>query len=156
VANTYTQIYIHIVFAVKGRARLIPSDKSEQLFKYITGIVQHRGHKMLAANGVPDHVHMLIGMLPSVSISDLVRDIKAGSSNFINTQNWIAGKFSWQNGFGAFSHSRREIGRIIRYIQHQQEHHRTKPFKEEFGELLAEFAVEHDDRFVFRSAEEDD
>ncbi len=152
-ANTYTQIYIHIVFAVKGRACIIPKSRSEELFKYITGIVRRRGQKMLAINGMPDHIHIFIGMEPSVSISDLVRDIKAGSSNFVNEHRLVQGKFSWQEGFGAFSHSKHEVDRIIRYVRNQQEHHRVKSFREEYVALLTEFAVEHDMRYLFEWVE---
>ena len=118
-ANTYSQIYIHIVFAVQGRQNLIPKSKREELQKYITGIVQNRGQKMLAICCMPDHSHILIGSKPSIAVSDLVRDIKAGSSNFINENKWVKGKFNWQVGFGAFSYSRGQIDSVIKYILKQ-------------------------------------
>src|SRR3954463_3189323 len=107
--NTYSQIYIHIVFAVRRRENLIPKLHREELHKYISGIVQNRGQKMLSVFCMPDHSHILIGLLPSISVSDLVRDIKAGSSNFISKSNWIKGKFQWQEGYGAFSYSKSQI-----------------------------------------------
>ena len=148
-ANTYTQIYIHIVFAVQGRQSLIPASRREELFKYITGIVKKRGQKLIAINGMADHVHVFVGMKPTVAVSDLVRDIKAGSSGFINEKRWIPGRFNWQEGFGAFSHSHSEIDRVVRYIQQQEEHHRKKTFREEYLQVLNDFAVEYDNRYLF-------
>ena len=147
--NTYSQIYIHIVFAVKGRQNLIPKIHREELHKYITGIVQNRGQKMLAIFSMPDHTHLLTGLIPSISISELVRDIKAGSSKFINDNKWIKGKFNWQEGFGAFSYSRSQIDTVINYILHQEEHHRKRTFKEEYIELLKKFEVEYDEKYLF-------
>ncbi len=128
-SNTYTQLYIQIVFAVKGRLNLISKNHKEELQKYITGIVTKREQKMLAIFCMPDHTHILVGMKPAIAISDLVRDIKACSSNFVNEQGWIKGKFNWQEGFGAFSYSKSQINNIINYILNQEEHHRTKSFK---------------------------
>jgi putative transposase len=148
-ANTYSQIYIHIVFVVKGRQNLIPKSKREELQRYITGIVQNRGQKMLAVFCMPDHSHILTGLKPSIALSDLVRDIKAGSSNFINDNKWVNGKFSWQEGFGAFSYSRSQIDTVIKYILRQEEHHRRRTFKEEYIELLKKFEVEYDEKYLF-------
>lgn len=114
--NTYSQIYIQIVFAVKGRLNLIPKQCREELHKYITGIVQNREQKMLSVFCMHDHTHLLVGLKPSIAISDLARDIKAGSSNFINDSKWMSGKFNWQEGFGAFSYSRSHIDTVIKYI----------------------------------------
>lgn len=114
--NTYSQIYIQIVFTVKGRQNLIGKQHREELQKYISGIVQKRQQKLLSIYAMPDHIHLLVGMKPNISISDLVRDIKAGSSNFINENRWIHGKFNWQEGFGAFSYSRNQIDTVIKYI----------------------------------------
>ena len=114
--NTYSQIYIQIVFAVKGRQNLIPNQRREELQKFITGIVQKREQKLLSIFSMPDHTHLLIGLKPSISISDLVRDIKAGSSKFINDNHWVKGKFNWQEGFGAFSYSKSQIDNVIKYI----------------------------------------
>jgi REP element-mobilizing transposase RayT len=122
--NTYTQIYIQIVFAVKGRENLISKSHREELHKYITGIVQKREQKMLSIFCMPDHTHLLVGLKPLIAISDLTRDIKAGSSNFINDKKWVKGKFNWQEGFGAFSYSRSQIDTVIKYILNQEEHHK--------------------------------
>lgn len=149
-ANTYSQIYIHIIFAVQGRQNLIHKNHREELHKYITGIVQNRGQKMLAICCMPDHSHILTGMKPSISISELARDIKAGSSKFINENKWMKGKFNWQEGFGAFSYSRSQIDTVIKYILRQEEHHRRRTFKEEYIELLKKFEVEYDEQYLFK------
>ncbi|MDP1802260.1 MAG: IS200/IS605 family transposase [Bacteroidota bacterium] len=148
-ANTYSQIYIQIVFVVKGRQNLISELNRDELQKYITGIVNNREQKLLAIYCMPNHTHVLIGLKPSISISDLAKDIKAGSSNFINQQKWIKGKFNWQEGFGAFSYSRSHVENIIRYINTQAEHHRKKSFKEEYIEYLKEFEIEYDEKYLF-------
>ena len=149
-ANTYSQIYIHVVFAVEGRRNLIPKQHRETLHKYITGIVQNRKQKMLSIFCMPDHSHILVGMKPSISISNLTRDIKAGSSKFINDNKWIAGKFNWQVGFGAFSYSRSQIDNMIKYILNQEIHHKRKTFKEEYIELLKKFEIEYKDKYLFK------
>ena len=148
-ANTYSQLYVQIVFIVKGRDRLISKNNREELHKYITGIVQNRGQKLLAIFCMPDHTHLLLSLKPSISISDLVRDIKAGSSNFINEQKWVKGKFSWQEGFGAFSYSRTEVDRVVKYILNQEEHHSKKSFKEEYYDFLKDFEIEYDEKYLF-------
>jgi REP element-mobilizing transposase RayT len=148
-ANTYTQIYIHIVFAVHGRYNLIPKTIREELHKYITGIVQNRNQKMLAIFCMPDHTHILVGMKPDISISDLTRDIKAISSKFINDNRLIKGKFNWQVGFGAFSYSKSQIDSVIKYILNQEQHHKSKSFKEEYLELLEKFGIEYDEKYLF-------
>lgn len=147
--NTYSQIYVQIVFAVKGRENLISKSNREELHKYITGIVQKREQKMLSIFSMPDHTHLLIGLKPSIAISDLVRDIKTGSSNFINEKKWIRGKFSWQEGFGAFSYSRSQIDDVIKYILNQEEHHKKKTFKEEYLDFLVKFEIEYDNKYLF-------
>lgn len=152
--NTYSQIYIHIVFAVKGRENLISKEHREELHKYITGIVQKRGQKLLAIFCMPDHTHLFIGVEPSVAISDLVRDIKAGSSNFINERKWMHGRFNWQEGFGAFSYSRSQLTPVIKYILNQEEHHHTKTFKEEYIDLLEKFGITYDEKYLFEATEE--
>ncbi len=116
-ANTYTQIYVQIVFAVQGRQCLIPRDYREELYKYTTGIIKKRDQKLIAINGMSDHVHVFVGMTPTVALSDLVRDIKAGSSGFINEKKWVHGRFNWQEGFGAFSYSHTQIDQVVKYIQ---------------------------------------
>ncbi len=151
--NTYTQIYIQIVFAVKGRENLVSKKNREELHKYIAGIIQNREQKLLSVFCMPDHIHVLIGLKPSCSISDLVRDIKAGSSNFINQQKWIKGKFSWQEGFGAFSYSKSQIDAVINYILSQEEHHHKTSFKEEYIDFLNKFEIEYDDKYLFQWVE---
>jgi putative transposase len=147
--NTYSQIYIQIVFAVKGRQNLISKHNREELHKYITGIVQSREQKMLAIFAMPDHVHILVGMKPNLSISDLVRDIKAGSSKYINDNKWIQGKFNWQEGFGAFSYAKSQQDMVVKYILNQEEHHKTKSFKEEYLEFLEKFEIDYDEKYLF-------
>ena len=148
-ANTYSQIYIQIVFAVKGRQNLITKENREELHKFITGIVTNREQKLLAIFAMPDHVHILVGMKPSISISDLVRDIKAGSSKFINDSKWINGKFNWQEGFGAFSYSKSSINNVVKYILNQEERHKKKKFKEEYLDFLNKFDIDYDEKYVF-------
>ena len=148
-ANTYTQIYIHIVFAVKGRQSLIPESRKEELYKYITGIIKKRDQKMLAVNGMSDHIHILIGMKPTIALSDLVRDFKAGSSGFINEKKWLRGKFNWQEGFGAFSYSRSQVDTVIKYIMNQEQHHKKKTFKEEYIEFLKKFDLDYEEKYLF-------
>lgn len=147
--NTYTQIYLQVVFAVKGRQNLVPKQHREEIHKYITGIVQKRDHKMLSVFCMPDHVHLLVGIKPAMAISDLVRDIKAGSSNFINERKWMPGKFNWQEGFGAFSYSRSQIDHVIQYILGQEEHHKKKTFRDEYIGLLKEFDIAYDEKYLF-------
>ena len=147
--NTYSQIFIQIVFAVKGRENLISKIHREELHKYITGIVQNRGQKMLSIFCMPDHVHLLVGIKPSITISDLVRDIKAGSSNFINQQHWVQCKFNWQEGFGAFSYSKSQIDTVIKYILSQEEHHKKTTFKEEYFDFLEKFEIDYNEKYVF-------
>lgn len=147
--NTYSQMYIQVVFAVKGRQNLIARNNSEELQKYISGIVTNRAQKILAISCMPDHTHILVGLKPSIAISELVRDVKAGSSNFINKQGWIRGKFNWQEGFGAFSYSKSQISDVINYIQNQEEHHRKKSFKEEYIEFLDKFEVDYNEKYLF-------
>jgi len=153
-ANTYTQIYIHTVFAVEGRQNLIKSEHNDELQKYIAGIVSGQKQKLIAINNMPDHLHLLIGLRPDAALSDLMRDIKAGSSKFINEQHWVAGKFSWQEGFGAFSHSRSQLGTVIRYLENQQKHHARRSFRDEYVELLEKYGVEYDQRYIFKFGEE--
>jgi putative transposase len=152
-ADTYTQIYIHVVFAVEGRQYLIKQTKNDELQKYITGIVSGQKQKLIAINNMPDHLHMLVGLKPDISLSDLVRDVKANSSKFINEKRWLGGRFSWQEGFGAFSHSRSQLGAVIRYIGNQQKHHSKKSFREEYLELLEKFGVDYDRRYIFQTNE---
>ena len=154
-ANTYTQIYIQVVFAVQGRQCLIQPEHREEIYKYITGIVSNQGQKMLQINGVADHVHLLIGLKPNIGLSDLVRDIKAGSSKFINEQRWIRGRFNSQEGFGAFSYGHSQLDQIIQYIANQEAHHQRKSFKNEYLTLLRKFDIAFEDKYVFDFIEDD-
>jgi REP element-mobilizing transposase RayT len=149
-ANTYTQIYVQIVFAVQGRQSLIQRQHNDELQKYMTGIISRQGQKLIAINNMPDHFHILVGQTPNVALSDLVRGIKAGSSGFINDRRWVLGRFSWQEGFGAFSYAHSQLDAVIRYIQNQQEHHRRTTFQEEYLEFLKRFNVPHDERYTFQ------
>ncbi|KAB1232277.1 IS200/IS605 family transposase [Chryseobacterium viscerum] len=148
-ANTYTQIYIQIVFAVRGRQNLILKENREELHKFITGIVSNRGQKLFAVFAMPDHVHILVSMSPVISISDLVRDIKAGSSKFINEEGWANGKFNWQEGYGAFSYSKSSVDSVVKYILNQEEHHKKKTFKEEYLGFMEKFEIEYDSKYLF-------
>ena len=149
-ANTYTQIYIQVVFAVEARQNLIQSDRNEELQKYISGIVTRPRQKLLAIHGMPDHTHVLIGLEPDMALSDLVGDVKTGSSNHINEQKWVTGRFSWQEGFGALSYSHSQLSDVIGYIQNQEKHHAKKSFREEYLTMLEEFEVPHDERYIFK------
>ena len=149
-ANTYTQIHIQAIFAVKTRISLIQSTWKEELYKYITGIVQSTGHKMLAINGMPDHVHMFFGMRPTESLSDLMQRVKANSSSWINKSRFVKGKFEWQEGFGGFSYSKSHVTRVIKYIQNQELHHKKRTFLQEYVALLDAFEVPYDERYIFK------
>ena len=148
-ANTYLQIYIHCIFAVKGRLNLIHPPHQDELYKYITGIVTNKKQKLLAVGGMPDHVHLFLGLNHGGSLSDLIRDVKANFSRFINAQRWIRGKFEWQEGFGGFSYAHSQLHQVIQYILRQEEHHARRSFREEYLQLLRQFAVEYDERYVF-------
>ncbi len=152
-ANTYTQIHIQAVFAVKARIGLIQNVWKDDLYKYITGIVQIHKHRMLAINGMPDHVHVFFGMLPTQSLSDLLQDIKGGSSKWINKNKFINGHFEWQEGYGAFSYSKSHVDQVISYIRNQEEHHRKQTFLEEYKDFLEKFEVEFDERYIFKEPE---
>ena len=148
-AGTFSQIYIHAVFAVKGRQNLISIEWENELHKYISGIIKGKDQKSIIVNGMPDHIHTFIGLRPSMAISDLVRDVKNNSSKFINDKRWVKGKFSWQTGYGAFSYAHSQVERVYSYILNQKEHHRRKTFREEYSQFLKEFSVPHEERFLF-------
>ena len=148
-ADTYSQIYIQVVFAVQNRENNIPKNKLEELYKYITGIIYNKKQKLLAINGTTNHIHILISLKPNIAISKLIRDIKANSSNFINHNKWLRGKFKWQEGFGAFSYGHSQLNKIIKYIDKQEEHHKKKTFKDEYFEFLNKFNVEYKKEYVF-------
>ncbi len=148
-AGTFSQIYIQVVFAVKSRANLIKPEWEEQLYKYITGILRNNQQKMLAINGMPDHIHFFFGMKPSCCLSDLVRETKKSSTDFIKDNRFTSGRFNWQDGYGAFSYSRSQIDNVIRYIMNQKNHHKKKSFKEEYMDLLDKFNIQYEERFLF-------
>ncbi len=147
--GTYSQIYIQVVFAVKGRENLIANNWKNDLHKYIAGIIKGKDQKPIIVNGMPDHIHAFIGIKPSMRISDLVRDIKNNSTNFINDNKFVRGKFSWQEGYGVFSYSHSQINDVYNYIANQEEHHKKKSFREEYLELLKKFEIEYDEKYLF-------
>ena len=147
--GTFSQIYIQVVFAVKHRNSLIEPHWEDELHKYITGIIQKSGQKMLAINGMPDHIHFLIGMKPTCCLSDLVREIKKASTNLTNKKKLSKEKFNWQEGYGAFSYSHSALVSVIGYIQNQKEHHKKQSFKDEYKDFLTKFNIEHKEEFLF-------
>ncbi|KQO32649.1 transposase [Flavobacterium sp. Leaf82] len=149
-ANTYTQIHIHFVFAVKFRQAMIHNDWKDQLYKYIAGIVNNNNHKLLAINGMPDHIHILIGIRPAQSISDLLKNIKQDSSKWINKNKFLPNHFEWQEGYGAFSYSKSQLAAVINYINNQELHHKKKTFREEYIDFLEKFEVDYDKKFIFK------
>ena len=148
-ANTYTQIYLQIIFAVKGRQSLLPKSNNDELQKYITGIIKNNGQKLLAINNMPDHIHIFIGFGTTITISDLLRDIKANSSRFINEKRWFPGRFEWQKGYGAFSYSRSQLDNVVKYVMNQQQHHKRRTFREEYIDFLQKFEVEYNPKYLF-------
>ena len=148
--NTYTQIHLQFVFAVKYRNGLIHSSFKEELYQYISGIIKAHNHKLLAINGMPDHIHILVGMRPSQSASDLVQNIKANSSKWINEKKFLKVKFEWQEGYGAFSYSKSHVQNVIKYIQNQEKRHQVKTFNEEYLDFLNAFEIDYDERYVFK------
>lgn len=148
-ANTYSQVYLQFVFAVKGRTSLINPKHNDELQKYITGIVQNRHQKILAINNMPDHLHLFVGFGTTMSMADFMEEVKSISSKFINEKGWVKGKFEWQRGYGVFSYSRSQIGDVVKYIINQQEHHKKRSFKEEYLDFLKKFEVEYDERYLF-------
>jgi putative transposase len=152
-ANTYTQIYIQAVFTVQNKLSLIKNEWKEELYKYITGIVQNNGHKMIAINGMPDHLHVFIGMKPNQSLSDLMQDVKGDSSKWIHEKGFIKGRFEWQAGFGGFSYSISQIDTVVKYINNQVQHHKAKTFIEEYLDFLEKFQVPFDERYIFKPVE---
>jgi len=153
-AGTFSQIYIQIVFAVNGRQNLISEKWKVELNKYIAGIIREKNQKPIIVNGVLDHIHCFVGLKPSMAISDLVRDIKNNSTNFINNKKFFRAKFSWQEGYGAFSYSHSHIKNVYNYILKQEIHHKKKTFKEEYLEFLKKFEIEYDEKYLFKWIEE--
>jgi len=148
-AGTYSQIYLQVVFAVKGRENLISQKWRDELYKYIAGIIKNKEQKSIIVNGMRDHIHLFIGLRPSMAISDLVRDIKNNSSNFVNEKRWVKGRFSWQEGYGVFSYSHSQIETVYNYILNQEEHHLKKTFREEYIDFLERFGIEYNEKYLF-------
>lgn len=147
--GTFSQLYIQVVFAVKGRENLIQNEWKDELYKYMAGLIKGKEQKTIIVNGMPDHIHAFIGLRPAMAISDLVRDIKNNSSNFINDKKFVKGKFQWQEGYGAFSYSHSHIENVYNYILNQQKHHQKITFHEEYVDFLKKFNIEHDEKYLF-------
>lgn len=154
-ANTYTQLYVHVVFSVKGRASIILEKWKEELYKYISGIITNKNQKLMIINGMFDHVHLLIGLKPDCVLSDLIRDLKANSSKYINDNRWALGQFEWQTGFGAFTVSQSQIDKVAKYISNQEEHHRAKTFREEYITFLKAYQVDFKAEYLFEEVSGD-
>ena len=148
-ADTYTQLDVQLVFAVKGRKSLIQKSWKDELYQYITGIVQNHRHKMLRINGMPDHIHIFIGYNPTQLITKLVEEIKTSSNEFIKEKGLATNEFSWQKGYGAISYSRSHRDSVIRYINNQEQHHRKKTFREEYLRFLEKFEIEYEEKYLF-------
>jgi REP element-mobilizing transposase RayT len=153
-SSTFSQIYIQIVFAAKGRQNFLLKPWRDDVFKYMSGIIKGKNQKPIIVNGVSNHVHLFIGLKPSIALSDLVRDVKNNSTNFINEQKYLRGKFSWQEGFGAFSYAHSQIDQVFQYILNQEEHHCKKSFKEEYLDFLRKFEIEYEEKYLFAWYEE--
>lgn len=149
-ANTYTQLYIQFVFAVKYRASMLNTVWDERLRLYITAIAQNNGHKVLAINNMPDHLHLFVGLNPNQSVSQFMQVIKSESSEWINKQHFANTRFNWQEGYGAFTYSRSQIDKVVQYVINQQEHHKKVTFLDEYREFLQKFQVEYDEQYIFK------
>jgi putative transposase len=148
--NTYTQIHIQAIFAVKYRDAVIDNAWQERLHQYITAIIQKNTHKMLSVNSMPDHMHLFFGFRPTQSLSDLMQIVKGESSEWINKQKFTSSVFRWQAGYGAFSYARSQVKTIADYVQNQQQHHQKKTFLEEYEKFLKAFEVDYDERYIFQ------
>ncbi len=148
-AGTFSQIYIQAVFAVRGRENLLQKPWRDEVFKYMAGIIKGKSQKPIIVNGISDHVHLFIGLNPVMALSDLIRDVKNNTTNFINEKKFVKGKFSWQEGYGAFSYSHSQLDTVYQYILNQEEHHRKKTFREEYIDFLQKFEIEHDEKYLF-------
>lgn len=147
-ANTFTQIYLHLVFAVQNRISLINPEWKAELYKYITGIVQNNGHKLIAINGIANHLHIAVGYKPHQLIPDLLQDIKGYSSKWVNEKKFVRGKFNWQEGYGVFSFSHSQIDRVVKYINNQEQHHKKVSFREEYIQLLKKYNIPFDEKYI--------
>lgn len=151
--NTYTQMYVHVIFAVKRRESLISPKFKENLYAYITGITKNKDQKVLAINGMPDHIHMLIGFKPDCNLSELIRDIKANSSKWINQNDFLKNKFEWQSGFGAFTIGHSKIATVANYITNQENHHHKKTFREEYIDFLNAYKIQFKPEYIFEEVD---
>lgn len=152
-SNTYTQIHIQAVFAVQNRFSLISQEWKNRLYMYITSIIQKNGHKLIAINGTADHVHILFGMRPTQSLSELMKEVKGCSSKWINDERLVNGKFSWQEGYGAFSYGKSQIPMVINYINNQEEHHKKTTFLDEYKKFLELYGIQYDEQYIFKPVE---
>jgi REP element-mobilizing transposase RayT len=154
-ANTYHQVYVQLVFAVRGRQNFLKREFRQDFFRVMASMIGNLGHKSIIVNGMADHVHCLVGLNPDKKISDLVRELKTGSDHFLKDKHWVPGKFSWQNGYGAFSYSKSHLDRVYRYILNQEVHHQKKTFREEYMELLEKFEIEYKEEYLFEFYEKE-
>ena len=153
-ANTYTQIHIHVVFAVQNRTSLIKEEWESRLHQYIVGIIQNYEHKVLAIGGTPNHIHVLFGFRPTQSLSSLMQIVKRDSSEWINQNKFTKGHFSWQEGYGAFSYSKSQLVQVANYISNQKEHHKKHTFLDEYKKILQDFGIEYDEKYIFKKIDE--
>jgi len=153
-ANSFTQIHIHVVFAVQNRISLIQKSWQERLYKYIITIIQKRGHKVLSIGGMPDHIHILFGFRPTQALSSLMQEVKRDSSEWINQQRLVVGRFSWQEGYGAFSYSKSHIPQVAKYIETQEKHHKKKTFINEYKKILQDFDIDYNEQYIFKPIDE--
>jgi len=152
-SNTYTQIHIHAVFTVQNRTSLIKKEWQDRLYQYIVAIIQNNGHKVLSIGGMPDHIHVFFGFRPNQSLSALMQNVKRDSSEWINKEKLVVGRFSWQEGYGAFSYSKSQIPQVIKYIDNQEKHHGKRTFIEEYRKILNDFGLEYDEKYIFKPIE---
>ena len=152
-ANTYTQIHIHSVFAVQNRISLINNEWRDRLYQYIIAIIHNHGHKVLSIGGMPDHIHTLFGFRPTQSLSALMQQVKRDSSEWINEEKFVKGRFTWQEGYGAFSYSKSQISQVAKYIENQQTHHAKRTFLEEYRKILQDFEVDYNEQYIFTAIE---
>ena len=148
-AGTFSQLYIQVVFAVRSRENLIRKEWKDDLMKYIAGVIRNKDQKPIIVNGMQDHIHAFIEVRPSMAISDLVRDIKNNSTNFVNERKFVPRKFSWQEGYGAFSYAHSQIDTVYKYILNQEQHHQRKTFREEYIGFLKKFEIQYDEKYLF-------
>ena len=152
-ANTYTQLYYHVVFVVQGRKNLINPEWKDDLYKYITGITNNKKQTLMIINGMPDHVHILMGSTPDTNLSHVLRDIKANSSRLINSKKWVEGRFEWQKGFGAFTVGYSQVEVVAKYIENQEKHHKKKSFNEEYISFLDQSGIAYNPKYIFEKVE---